>query len=126
MTMTSDPRDKPAIPANGAATIVGSAAIAAGATDSISNGAGIDGIINAILETAETAAAEGEGGGGGNRHARVVSPMATLKMSHPQLSHKEQWQHEHFHAISHTLDLAFAPHLCCPCRCCPHCFHRLS
>jgi hypothetical protein len=126
MTRTSDPHDKTAIPANGAAPIVGAAAIVAYAADSISNGAGIDGIINAILETAETAAAEGEGGGGGNRHAHVVSPMATLKTSRPQLSHKEQWQQEQFHTIVHTLDLAFAPCLCCPHRCHPCCFHRLS
>ncbi len=83
MMKTSDPHDKTAIPANGATPIVGAAAIVAGAADSIGNGAGIDGVINAISETAETAAAEGEGGGGRNRHARVVSPMATLKTSCP-------------------------------------------
>jgi hypothetical protein len=70
--MTSNPRDKTAIPANWATKIVGSAAIVAGATDSISNGTGIDGVINAISATAENATAED--GGGGNRHARVVSP----------------------------------------------------
>jgi hypothetical protein len=102
MTKTSDHHDKTVIPANGAAPIVGASAIAAGAADSIGIGASIDGIINAISETAETAAAEGEGGGGGNRHARVVSPMATLKMSHPRLSHKEQRQQEQFHTL-HTL-----------------------
>ncbi len=129
MTRTTDPHDKTAIPANGAAPIVGAAAIAAGAADSIGNGAGIDGIIDAISETAktaETATVEGEGGGGGNRHARVVSPMATLETSCPRLSHEEQQQQEHFHAIAHTLGLAFAPCLCCPCCCCPRCFHRLS
>ena len=42
MTRTSDPHDKTAIPANGAAPIVGAAAILAGAADSIGNGAGID------------------------------------------------------------------------------------
>jgi hypothetical protein len=126
MTRTSDPHDKTAIPANGAALIVGAAAIATGAADSIGNGAGIDGVINAISKTAETTAAEGEGGGGGNRHARVVSPMATLKMSCPCLSHEEQWQQEQFHAIAYTLGLAFVPCLCCPCCCCHHCFHHLS
>jgi hypothetical protein len=90
MTRTSDPHEETAIPDNGAAPIVGAAAITAGATDSIGNGASIDGVINVISETAETAAAEGEGGGGGNRHACVVSPMTTLKMSCPQLSHEEQ------------------------------------
>jgi hypothetical protein len=55
----------------------------AGAADSIGNGAGIDGIINAISETAKTAAAEEEGGEGGNRHACVVSPMAKLETSCP-------------------------------------------
>jgi hypothetical protein len=83
MTRTSNPHDKTAIPANGAALILGAAAIAAGAAESIGNEAGIDGIINAISETAKTTAAEGEGGGGGNRHAHVVSPMATLKTSCP-------------------------------------------
>jgi hypothetical protein len=126
MTRTSDPHDKTAIPANGADQIVGAAAIAAGAADSIDNGAGIDGVINAISKTAKTATAEGEGGGGGNRHACVVSPMATLKMSRPRLSHKEQQKQEQFHKIAHTLGLAFAPRLCCPCRHCPHCFHPLS
>jgi hypothetical protein len=72
-TMTSNPLDETAIPADGAASIIGIAAIAAGAADSISNGAGIDSVINAISATADTAAAEG--GGGGNRHARVVSPV---------------------------------------------------
>jgi hypothetical protein len=42
MTRTSNPHDKTAIPANGAAPIVGAAAILAGASDSIGNGAGID------------------------------------------------------------------------------------
>ncbi len=126
MRRTSNPHDQTAIPAHGATPIEGTAAIAAGAADSIGNGAGIDGIINAIFETAETAAAEGEGGGGGNRHARVVSPMATLKTSCPQLSHKEQWQQELFRAIAHTLDLAFTPPLCCPCCHCPRRFYCLS
>ncbi len=123
MTRTSNLHDKTAIPANGAAPIVGAAAIAADAADSIGNGAGIDCVINAITETAKTAAAEDEGGGGGNRHgARVVSLMATLKTSCPRLSHEEQWQQDQFHALAHTLDLIFAPCLCCPRRC----FHHLS
>jgi hypothetical protein len=129
MTRTSDLHEETVIPANGAAPIVGTAAIAAGAADSIGNGAVIDGVINAISETAKTAetdAADGEGGGGGNRHAHVVSPMATLNMSCPRLYHKEQRQQEEFHAIAHTLGLAIAPHLCCPHCCCPHCFHHLS
>jgi hypothetical protein len=126
MTRTSDPHDKTAIPANGATPIIEAAAIVAGATDSIGNGAGIDGVINAISKNAETDTAEGEGAGGGNRHARVVSPMATLEMSRPQLSHKEQRQQEQFHVIAHTVCLAFAPCLHIPRRCRPHCFHRLS
>ncbi len=73
MTRTSNPNDKTAIPANGAAPIVGSAAVVAGAADSIDNFSGINGIINTISKTAKTAAAEG--GKGRNRHAHVVSPM---------------------------------------------------
>jgi hypothetical protein len=126
MTRTSNLHDKTAIPTNGAAPILGAAAIAAGAADSIGNPSSIDGVINAISKTAKTVTAEGEGGGVGNRHAHVVSLMATLKTSHPRLSHKEQRQQEQFHTIAHTLDLAFAPCLCCPSHRCPCCFFCLS